>query len=70
MLGGAGAVIGGVTAKKDIRNSGYSSTVLHDYSVVITVNNIYSPNEIVNVGRDEHVLNRLVSTLTVILHNN
>lgn len=69
LLGGAGAVIGGATAKKDIQNSGFSSTVLHDYSVVITVNNITSPNEIVKVGNNGETLNRITSTLTVILHN-
>ena len=55
--------------KEDIQNSGYSSTVLHDYSVVITVNNITSPNEIVKVGNDGETLSKITSTLTVILHN-
>lgn len=70
LLGGAGAVIGGATAKRDIYNSAFESSVLHNYTVIITVNNLTSPNEIVKVGRDEDVLNRLTSTLTVILHNN
>lgn len=70
LLGGAGAVIGGATAKRDIYNSGSSSSVYHDYSVIITVNNITSPNEIVKVGNDGETLNKITSTLTVILHNN
>lgn len=70
LLGGAGAVIGGATAKRDIYNSGGSSTVHHDYSVIITVNNITHPNETVKLGGDEETLNKITSTLTVILHNN
>lgn len=70
LLGGAGAVIGGATAKRDIYNSGSSSSIYHDYSVIITVNNITSPNEIVKVGNDGETLNKITSTLTVILHNN
>lgn len=70
LLGGAGAVIGGATAKRDIYNSGSSSSVLHDYSVIITVNNITHPNEIVKLGNDGETLNKITSTLTVILHNN
>lgn len=70
LLGGTGAIIGGTTAKRDIHHSSNESTIIHDYSVVITVNNINSPNEIVKVGQNNGVLNRITSTLTVILHNN
>jgi hypothetical protein len=70
LFGGAGAVIGGATAKRDIYNSGSSSSVYHDYSVIITVNNITHPNETVKLGGDEETLNKITSTLTVILHNN
>ena len=69
LFGGAGAVIGGATAKRDIYNSGSSSSVYHDYSVIITVNNITYPNETVKLGGDEDTLNKITSTLTVILHN-
>ena len=70
LFGGAGAVIGGATAKRDIYNSGSSSSVNHDYSVIITVNNITHPNETVKLGDDEETLNKITSTLTIILHNN
>lgn len=70
LLGGAGAVIGGATAKREIYNSGSSSSVFHDYSVIITVNNITHPNETVILGDDMETLNRITSTLTVILYNN
>lgn len=69
LFGGAGAVIGGATAKRDIYNSGSSSSVNHDYSVIITVNNITHPNETVKLGDDEETLNKITSSLTVILHN-
>jgi hypothetical protein len=69
LFGGTGAVIGGATAKRDIYNSGSSSSVNHDYSVIITVNNITHPNETVKLGDDEEILNKITSTLTVILHN-
>ena len=69
-MGNVGAVIGGATASKKIEHSGSQSTVFHDYSVLVTVNNITSPTEIIRLGEDETTLNRIVSTLTVILNRN
>lgn len=70
LLGGVGAVIGGVTAPKTTSETVTQSSVIHDYSVVITVNNIKSPCENIHIGNDEAVLNKIVSTLTVILNKN
>ena len=70
LLGTAGAVIGGTTASKNIEHSESKSRVSHDYSVIITVNNIASPVETIRLWGDETALNRIVSTLTVILNRN
>jgi len=68
LAGGAGAVVGGATAKRTTLSSGSQSKVIHDFSVIITVNNIKSPNITIHIGNDEIALNKIVSTLTVILH--
>ena len=68
LAGGAGAVVGGATAKRTTISSGSQSKIIHDFSVIITVNNIKSPNITIHIGNDEVVLNKIVSTLTVILH--
>lgn len=70
ITGSTGAIIGGATAKRTTMNSGSQSTVIHDYSIVITVNNINSPNFTIYIGNDEVSLNKIISTLTVILHQN
>ena len=68
LAGGTGAVVGGATAKRTTLSSGSQSKVIHDFSVIITVNNIKSPNISIHIGNDEVALNKIVSTLTVILH--
>ena len=70
LFGNVGAVIGGATASKTIEHSESKSTVKHDYSIIITVNNIASPTEIIKCGRNDAALNKIVSTLTVILKSN
>lgn len=70
IAGSTGAIIGGATAKRTTMNSGFQSKVVHDYSIVITVNNISSPNFTIHIGNDEVSLNKIISTLTVILHQN
>lgn len=70
IMGGAGAVIGGATAKQNVVHSSSHSSVRHDYSIIVTVNSISSPNKTIKIGEDETTLNKIVSTLTVILHQN
>lgn len=67
LLGNAGAVIGGATASRTIEHSESKSMVSHDYSVIITVNNISSPTEIVRLRKNETALNKIVATLTIIV---
>jgi hypothetical protein len=68
IMGSTGAIIGGATAKQDIVHSASESKIKHDYSIIVTVNSISSPNVTIKVGKDEATLNKIVSTLTVILH--
>lgn len=70
LFGNVGAAIGGATASKTIVNSESQSSVVHDYSIIITVNNISSPTEVIKIGQNEKTLNKIVSTLTVILNRN
>lgn len=70
LLGNVGAVIGGATASKTIEHSESRSMVSHDYSVIITVNNINSPTEIIRLHKNETALNKIVATLTIILKGN
>lgn len=70
LFGNVGAVIGGATASKIIEHSETKSTVSHDYSVIITVNNIASPTEIIRLRKNETALNKIVATLTIILKGN
>lgn len=70
LFGEAGAIVGGATASKSIVHSASQTSVVHDYSVVITVDGISSPYETIHIGTDEPALNKIVSTLTVILKRN
>lgn len=70
LFGEAGAIVGGATASKSIVHSASQTSVVHDYSVVITVDEISSPYETIHIGTDEPALNKIVSTLTVILKRN
>ena len=70
LMGNLGALIGGATASKTIQQADSQSTVSHDYSVIITVNNLSSPLEIIRLGKDEMSLNKIVATLTIVLNNN
>lgn len=70
IFGNTGAIIGGTTGNKTIKHSAYQSMVEHDYKVVITINDINNPSVVVVVKNDEDSLNRISSTLKVILNQN
>ena len=70
LLGNTGAVIGGATASKTIEHSESTSIVSHDYTVIITVDNITSPTETIRLRKDETALNKIAATLTIILKGN
>lgn len=69
-LGKTGAIIGGATGARINYNSGSESYIKHDYTVVITVNDLTSSVRCVHVGDRQWELDDLVSILNVILHQN
>ena len=69
MFGGDGAVIGGVTAKKASISKQDDDKVVHNYTVFINVNSMSNPVISVNVGKDVHKANEIVSLINVIIYN-
>jgi len=70
VAGNVGAVIGGATASKTIETSGSSSAIVHDYSVVITLNSLSTPMITLQIGQDQNLVNKISSFLTVIVRRN
>lgn len=70
IAGNVGAIVGGSTASRTIETSGSYSTVIHDYSIIITINSLSSPIITLNVGQDQDLVNKIRSILTVIMKRN
>ena len=70
IAGNVGAVIGATTASKTINNSGSISSVLHNYTVAVTINDLKSPLITFRIGSDQDLLNRISSVLTIIVNRN
>lgn len=68
LTGGVGAVIRGATASKTTRTAQTSSETKHDYKIIVTVNRLSNPIEIMHLKRDEKTLNELCGLLTIILN--
>lgn len=68
VAGSIGAVIGGATASRKIENTDTRSSIIHNYSVVITVNSLSSPMITLEIGQDQKLMNRVSSILTVIVN--
>ena len=73
LLGGAGAIIGGSTAKKDTiikhgtETSIHNKELEHNYTVTITVKDISNPVIYINVGNDTRLKDQIVSLMKVII---
>lgn len=70
LTGGIGAIVGGATAKKQTVTEESSSTIEHNYKVIVTVNNISHSNEILHIGASESEMNEISSLLQVIINRN
>lgn len=70
VAGNVGAVIGGATASKTIETSGSISSIMHNYSIVVTVNSLSSPMVTLKIGEDQNLMNQVRSILTVIINRN
>lgn len=67
LLGGAGAVIGGATAKKNTTTTQDPDVIKHDYTVIVNIRDIKSPIVRVNVGGNGKLANDLVALFNVII---
>lgn len=72
LFGGAGAVAGAMTAKKntEIKLGDTTSTTKHDYSIIVNVNSISNPVERLHLGQDGKTANEILGVLSVIVTRN
>jgi len=68
LLGGAGAVIGGSTARKSTITTQDDDKVYHDYTVIINVDSLSEPIIRVHIGSDRKTLNEIVGLMNVIIN--
>ena len=71
IAGGAGAVIGGTTGKKNTETiyKQKDDIVKHDYTVIINVNSISNPIVRINLGDNGKLVNEIVGVMNVIIKN-
>mgnify|MGYP000053217532 FL=1 len=70
LLGGVGALMGAATAKKETTFTPGESEVIHDYSIVITINSIQKPKIQIKTGSDGALTQELLSLLKVVCSRN
>ena len=69
LFGGAGSWSGCFTARKASISKQGDGNVVHNYTVFINVNSMSNPVISVNVGKDVHKANEIVSLINVIIYN-
>ena len=52
--GGAGAIIGGSTAKKETIFKQENDKVIHDYAIVVNISDLNNPMLLIKIGRDKN----------------
>lgn len=71
LAGGVGAAIGGSTAKREIKSSvaptTTTSSTIHNYLIVVTVNSLSNPIERLELGKDGHNTDEICALLSVII---
>lgn len=72
LAGGAGAIIGGATASKNTYTTAVQGNdiIVHNYTVVININNLARPIIRIHLGKDETHVNEIVGLMNVIISNN
>lgn len=68
LTGGVGAVIGGVTAKRDTIVNQENDKIVHDYTVIININNLSDPIIRIPLGKDGARVNEIVGLMNVIIN--
>lgn len=69
LLGEAGTIIGGSTASKSTQTEGRSSTI-HDYSIIITLNNLSTPIINLYIGKNGKIVSEIITLLNIIQYKN
>lgn len=67
VAGPAGAIIGGTTGKKTTEFHQENDRIIHDYTVIINVDNISTPILRVHTGSNEKLTNEIVGLMNVII---
>ena len=74
LMGGVGAIAGAATAKKNtdsaLSGGDVKKTVIHNYSILVTVNNINQPLEKIYLYQDKCLTDEICAILSVILMRN
>lgn len=70
LLGGAGALAGGVTAKKDGTIVSENDRVLHDYTVLVNIDDLSTPIVRLQCGENGALANDIIGLLNVIINRN
>lgn len=69
LAGGAGAIVGGATAKKETQTLVHQKNdiIIHNYTVIVNVNNLTNPVITIPLRSDKDKLNEIVGLLNLII---
>ncbi len=67
LLGGTGAVVGGATAKKDVTYHRTPDIKIHDYKIVLNMNDFEKPIITINYGTNETQAYYIMSIFSIIV---
>lgn len=70
LLGGVGAIIGGNTAKKETITQVDNDKLIHNYTILININNLSTPIIKINLGQDDETVNNIMGLMNVIVNRN
>ena len=71
LLGGAGAMVGAVTANKDTKiNTTTSQTTTHDYIIYLSIDDMINPQRILKFGTDAESANKAAGVFNIIINRN
>lgn len=70
LVGGAGAIVGGTTAKKETTAIQSEDKTYHNYTVIINVNSLSDPIIRIPLGEDGKTVNEIVGLFSVIINRN
>ena len=70
LTGGVGAVIGATSASKETVTTNGKSKTVHDYSIVLTMNDLKCPTLTINLHKDSEATEKIASVLSIIINKN